>query len=61
MYPSGKDHLDLLRLILRKLNIKFVDIKVGIRIFVIAKVIVEARQVINSILPHNEFVASANP
>lgn len=54
MDPSGKDLLDFRGLVLRKLNIKLIHIKVCIRIFVVAKVIVEAWQVIDSILSHYE-------
>lgn len=60
MDPASKDLLDFRGLVLRKLNIKLIHIEICIRSFVVAKVIVEARQIIDSILPHNEVCTPAD-
>ena len=59
MNSSSKYGLDLWRFILRKLNIKLINIKISIRILIIAKVIEEARQIVYCILPNYEVCTSA--
>jgi hypothetical protein len=57
---SGKYLLDIRGFILRKLNVELVDVKVSIRILIVAKVIEETWQIIYSVLPHNKVRAPTN-